>query len=97
MDKARRKALLRQHRASEQESARRLLAFGEQQLRSLLDMLDEAAEHETCDHSARLTRAWAISHGLDPEAVIAAVQEFGGYCDCEVLANVTPDKFGWSD
>jgi hypothetical protein len=38
-----------------------------------------------------------VARGLDPEVVLAALQEFGGFCDCELLANVTPDKFGWSD
>jgi len=97
VDKARRKELLRQYRATEQEQARRTLGFGQDDLKSLLDSLDVVAGEAPCDHSPRYTRAWAAARGLDPDTVVTALQAFGGHCDCEVLANVTPDKFGWPD
>lgn len=97
MDQARRKELLQQYRADEHEQARRRLGLSEEALHSLLDHLDAIAEEASCDHSQRETRAWATSQGLDSDVVTEAVAELGGYCDCEVLANVTPDKFGWGD
>jgi hypothetical protein len=36
------------------------------------------------------SRAARAERGLDRDAVAASVAEFGGYCDCEVLANVDP-------
>ncbi len=32
-------------------------------------------------------------HGLDVERIVSWLRKHGGYCDCEVLANVE-DKFG---
>jgi hypothetical protein len=48
-----------------------------------------------CDKTLRHTRHWAEEQRLDIERVLESVGAFGGYCDCEVLFNVTPDKFGW--
>jgi Protein of unknown function (DUF2695) len=95
MDKARRKELLRAHKAATHESARKTLGLTESELTALRDTLDAAAEHLRCDHTVRITREWATSRGLDPNTVSAGVREFGGFCDCEVLANVEPEKFGW--
>lgn len=97
MDKARRKALRRQAKDAEYTEVRRRLGFGEKILRSLRHDLNEASASEVCDHSLRLTRDWATNHTLDPDRVAQAVQTFGGTCDHEVLAKVTPDRFGWRD
>jgi hypothetical protein len=34
---------------------------------------------------------WAAEHEIDPLALERSLAEFGGYCDCEVLANVDPE------
>jgi hypothetical protein len=60
-------------------------------LNDLLDHLDVRLPEVGCDHTLRVTRAWAADRGFDAEAVAASVAEFGGYCDCEVLANVEPE------
>jgi hypothetical protein len=60
------------------------------QLKALLDQLDERLPTEGCDHSLRLTRAWAEENAVDPDALEQSVSEFGGGCDCEVLVNVDP-------
>jgi len=33
--------------------------------------------------------------GVDMEALVDALKSWGGACDCKIVANVTPDKFGW--
>jgi hypothetical protein len=44
----------------------------------------------TCDHTLRHTRAWLDRSGLpNLDRIVAALQERGGHCDCEVLRNVT--------
>lgn len=48
-----------------------------------------------CDHTHARTEEWAGRMGVDMEALVEALKSFGGDCDCKVLANVTPDKFGW--
>jgi hypothetical protein len=67
------------------------------QLKDLLDHLDEALGRTDCDHSLRLTHAWAVENGIDEDALEESVFHFGGGCDCEVLANVDPQTQvdGW--
>jgi hypothetical protein len=67
------------------------------QLKELLDHLDESLTHLDCDHSLRLTRAWAAENGIDEDALAESLFHFGGGCDCEVLANVDPQTQvdGW--
>lgn len=43
--------------------------------------------------SLRLTTAFLESKKLDVQRVVPWLREHGGYCDCEVLANVE-DGFG---
>jgi hypothetical protein len=63
-----------------------------QELCGLFDHLDKEIE-SGCDHTLRLTTAFLQKRGLDVERIIPWLREHGGYCDCEVLANVE-DKFG---
>lgn len=48
-----------------------------------------------CDHTHARTEEWAGRMGVDMEALVDALKSWGGACDCKVVANVTPDKFGW--
>jgi hypothetical protein len=48
-----------------------------------------------CDHTLARTEEWAGRMGVDMEALVDALKTWGGACDCKVVANVTPDKFGW--
>jgi hypothetical protein len=67
------------------------------QLKGLLDHLDARLGQTECDHSSRLTRAWGVENGVDPNDLERSVSHFGGNCDCEVLANVDPQTQvqGW--
>ncbi len=58
-----------------------------QDLSDLFDHLDSEGAWE-CDHTLRVTTAFLQQRGLDVERIIAWLGEHGGYCDCEVLANV---------
>jgi hypothetical protein len=48
-----------------------------------------------CDHTHGRTEEWAGRMGVDMEALVDALKSWGGACDCKVVANVTPDRFGW--
>jgi hypothetical protein len=63
-----------------------------QDLHDLFDHLDQESE-SGCDHTLRLTTAFLQKRDLDVERIVAWLRAHGGYCDCEVLANVK-DKFG---
>lgn len=60
-------------------------------LDALLDHLDERLSEDGCDHTLRLTQAWAEKESRDWTPLADALREAGGYCDCEVLANVNPE------
>jgi hypothetical protein len=96
MDKQRKKELARQYKEQQLAEARRKMCLWPDQLHSLRAFLNEQLNGLgiACDKTLGRTETWAKREGLDPEKVLESVREFGGYCDCDVLANVTPDKFG---
>ena len=51
-------------------------------------MLDAEIPSRGCDHTRRLTRAWLESRGHDVGRVFEWLDAQGGFCDCEILANV---------
>jgi uncharacterized protein DUF2695 len=88
------KAAMREQAAREWEEH---MVLEPAQLKDLLDHLDESLGRVDCDHSLRVTRAWATDNGIDQAALEGSVLHFGGGCDCEVLANVDPQTQvnGW--
>ena len=95
-DKARRKASRRQYKEDGYAVARATLGLEPAELDDLHAFL-EARWDEGCDHTLRFTEARARERGHDVEAVVRGVSANGGFCDCEVLANVTRDRFGWPE
>jgi hypothetical protein len=79
-------------------AARAKLGLGAEQLKSLRAFLDGRTfgVKITCDHTHARTEEWAGRMGVDMEALVEALKELGGECDCKVLARVTLDKFGWT-
>ncbi len=47
----------------------------------------------SCDHTLTHTRAWLKAHKKPLRANLKAIEERGGYCDCEVLLNVTVQRW----
>jgi len=65
-------------------------------LRDLFTLLDSTLFEQRgdkiwchCDHTLRHTREFLRSRSLPEEAIAEWLGEYGGYCDCEVAANVT--------
>lgn len=87
-EKTRRSNLVKALRATERrdEDARRPISV--EHLRELLDHLDEVLEDQPCDHTMRLTTAFLRDRDLDEHEIVAWFEDQGGYCDCEVAANV---------
>ena len=63
-------------------------------LSALFDYLDIKLGEEGCDHTTRMTNTFLGKQSLKPEIILPWLQEYGGYCDCEVLANV---EESWRD
>jgi hypothetical protein len=87
-DKRRRKEMLRGVREQQRAEARAALPLPDDQLRAMFDTLDRELPIRGCDHTRRLTQEFLERSGHPIEAVLAWLDENGGYCDCEVLANV---------
>ena len=60
--------------------------------RELFDYLDERLREDGCEHDFRLTETFLSEQDCDAEAVLEWLEENGGGCDCEVLANIE-EKF----
>lgn len=87
---ARRKALRDAYVQAGTEAAMTALTLDRPALDALLDHLDERLTETGCDHSLRLTQAWAEQQVRAWRPLADALREAGGSCDCEVLANVDP-------
>jgi hypothetical protein len=65
------------------------LALTPTELSQLGNYLGARLAEQGCDGTVRLTRQWLAESRIQlPEAVIGAIAERGGCCDCEVLSNV---------
>jgi hypothetical protein len=89
-EKARRKQLKDDHLRAEQAASAALMPLDRSQLESLLHHVDAAVVSDGCDHSRRATDAWALQHAVELDPLHEGLQEYGGFCDCEVVMNVDP-------
>ena len=82
---------------SEIEAARTRLCLSADQFKELRAFLDGKTFglKIVCDHTHARTEEWAGRMGIDMEALVDALKTWGGACDCKVVANVTPARFGW--
>jgi Protein of unknown function (DUF2695) len=87
-----RRRLKREYREQEKVPLREAMPLTEPRLNALLDFLDERLRRTTCDHTPQLTRRWAAANGVPEDELVGALEHFGGYCDCEALANVDPEE-----
>ena len=87
MDNRARKQKLKQWKSDDRKAAREALPISAELLKGLFDRLDSRLPIDGCDRTRRLTREWLESNGLPIDSVFAWLDENGGFCDCEVLAN----------
>jgi hypothetical protein len=91
-EKAERKRLKDEYlRAQQAESAARM-PLDRPQLEALLKDVDAAVAANGCDHTLAATSNWAAREGIDLERLHEGLEEYGGFCDCEVLMNVDVDE-----
>ncbi|WP_346537633.1 DUF2695 domain-containing protein [Micromonospora sp. DPT] len=82
----------REARREAERAARAALPIDAAQLDSLVEFVVSRGEVEGCDHSSRLAQLWANDHGVDWARLPACLEEFGGYCDCEIAMNCNSDQ-----
>lgn len=56
---------------------------------TLYEYLDRAVTTSGCDCTLKHARNFAAQHGLPYDALRRRLEKHGGFCDCEVLFNVT--------
>jgi hypothetical protein len=94
-EKARRRAIVRGIREAEYSEAEARLPISKIDLRDLFTFLDSTLFERRgnkfwchCDHTLRRTKEFLQSRSISEDAVAAWLGEYGGFCDCEVAANV---------
>ena len=86
-EKRRRAALVQAMVAEDTKKAIEEMPISLAHLGQLFDYLDVELE-EGCDHTPKITTAFLTSNNLNTESILPWLQEQGGFCDCEILANV---------
>jgi hypothetical protein len=87
VDKSDKKRALRKWRERERAKARAKFPLQPSDLWALFETLNNELPRLGGDHTRRITISWLESHGHSVQTVCAWLDETGGFCDCEVLAN----------
>ena len=89
MDKKERKEIRNQLAEKELAEFRKGLPFDENIFPKLFDFLDFELDKKGCNHTTILTKTFLDKNKVSNAAdVIEWLADNGGFCDCEVLANV---------
>jgi RNA polymerase-binding transcription factor DksA len=92
-EKERRKQILNELREKQQKEFEQILPMDRETFENLFDYLDNRLEENSCDDTNKLTLEFLVKHKIENiETVLNWLAENGGYCDCEILANVE-EKF----
>ncbi|GAB3860742.1 DUF2695 domain-containing protein [Hymenobacter terrigena] len=87
-EKQRRKAIQNELRQKADAEKLAALPMPREKLQAFFDYLDQQLEEHDCDDTLRFTQEFAASHNLAFEPIKQWLGDYGGYCDCEALANV---------
>ena len=82
----------RAFKEAERASAQERVVLDAASLAALIEHVGAALASNGCDHSLRAARNWALSRAIDPDVLATSLANFGGYCDCEVEANVSVEE-----
>lgn len=89
MDKKKRKEIRNQLAKTELAEFRKSLPADENIFPKLFDLLDNQLYEKGCKHTTILTKTFLHKNGvINVTQVIEWLAENGGFCDCEILANV---------
>jgi hypothetical protein len=89
----RRKQIARELKLSAREDFENSLPMNRENFKCLFNYLDEQLTDNSCDDTLKLSVTFLQSLKIENiEEIAEWLEENGGYCDCEVLANVE-EKF----
>ena len=87
-EKKRRAALVQAVVEEDTKKALAEMPISLRDLGALFDYLDVQLGAHDCDHTPKLTTLFLTERDLSLDAILPWLEESGGHCDCEVLANV---------
>lgn len=93
-EKARRSVIKRSIRAEEQNAILTTLPISMDTLNELFDFIDEKLGMAGCDDTLRFASDFIELNSLPNEALTDGLRANGGYCDCEIIANVQEEING---
>ncbi len=89
-ERARRRRLRDAYKHAERTARAVLMPLDRDALAALVTFVDIHVAAEGCDHTWRFTEQWATEHNMSWDRLEEGLDEFGGYCDCEVVMNCDP-------
>jgi Protein of unknown function (DUF2695) len=87
-EKAKRQAIKQASRQAEHERFRLTLPLSPELMRAVFDFVDQQLAESECDNTLKHAVHFLSEHHVDADSVVSWLGNLGGYCDCEVLANV---------
>ena len=88
-EKQRRKEILDNIRKQERNDFEMNLPMEKEKFKQLFDYLDQILSKNGCDDTNKISKDFLIKIGQNNiENVLEWLANKGGYCDCEILANV---------
>lgn len=87
-EKAKRHAIKQALRQAQRERFRAGLPLSPDLLRALFDFLDVQLSEVECDNTLKYAAIFLSERRLEAATVLKWLEGNGGFCDCEVLANV---------
>lgn len=88
MDKNKKKELKKKYAEEQKRAFIATLPFSSILFESLFDYLDEILEEHGCDDTFKYTIKFLEDNKLPIEESLNWLRDNGGFCDCEVLANI---------
>jgi len=74
-------------KVEQRASARQAFPLLADLLTALFAHVTAAVDRSGCQHSLAATEEWIAQAGVDHDSVVEWLEDNGGYCDCEVVAN----------
>jgi len=91
-EKERRKEILNDLRQTAKEEFNKNLPTIRQNFMNLFDYLDKKLKSKECNDTNDLTKQYFQEIGVENiDEILNWLADKGGYCDCEILANVEQD------
>jgi F0F1-type ATP synthase membrane subunit b/b' len=88
-EKERRKQIMDDLKHKADQEFERSLPMSRDNFKKIFDHLDTQLDDKSCDDTYSLTKAFLLKLKIEKvDEVLEWLADHGGYCDCEILANV---------